>query len=310
MLEMKRMKGSPPVAKAHQAEDRFVLVAIGEILWDIFPDGRRIGGAPANFAYYVQALGERGVTVSKVGKDIEGEEILTFIREAGLEIRFIGADEIHPAGRVTVRLDGLGVPRFTIHDNAAWDHLALTPEILDLAGRADAVCFGTLAQRSDETRKTVRLFLRHTQERCLRILDINLRQSDLSAEIIEESLRLSRVLKLNYEELNTVATLFGWTIDETRVISLLFRRFPLELIALTRGDQGSRLYTREAFSDCPAEAVIVVDTVGAGDSFTAAVAIGMLRRECLDEINRRANRVAGFVCSKRGAWTELPGDVI
>jgi fructokinase len=288
------------------AAPRPVIVGIGEILWDILPSGRHIGGAPANFARRAQALGAEGVIVSAVGDDEPGRDILRTLRLHGMDRDHISVIEAVPTGRVTAVLDAEGVPVFTIHDNVAWDVLPRTPESTALAARADAVCFGTLAQRSSVSRETIRAFLDLTKADCLRVFDVNFRQRFYSPEIVRDSLARAGVLKLNEEELRAIAVMLDLPGPEWDVLARLSDLFPLEIIALTRGSRGSRLFGRSAESLHPGFAVDVADTVGAGDAFTAALVMGLLENKDLDEINAGANRVAAQVCSVRGAWPELP----
>jgi fructokinase len=282
------------------------IIGIGEVLWDLFPDGKRLGGAPANCAYHAQALGARGIVVSAVGEDKLGREILARFDEVGLDRRFIHVDTQHPTGRVTVTLDEHGRPDFVIHEEVAWDYISFTEALRELARQADAVCTGSLGQRSAVSRETVRRFLGGTRLDCLRVFDINLRQSFYGAEMVADMLELSNVLKLNDEELRTLAELLGIKGPEPDVLQELIGRYDLDLVALTMGSRGSRLTTRHDEASHPGFAVEVVDTVGAGDAFTAALILGLLRGDDLDEINEHANRLASYVCTQRGAMPEIP----
>jgi fructokinase len=291
-------------------EDSFTLVGLGEILWDMLPAGRQLGGAPANFAYHAQALGGKGVVVSCVGGDELGKEVLRRLGGLGLDCRYIAVDKNHPTGTVTVKLDENGEPDFTIHENVAWDFIPLDAGLLELAARSDAVCFGSLCQRSEVSRDTVRRFLRATKPDCIRVFDINIRQSYYNKEIVHAMLELSNVLKLNDEELPVVAEMLDITGSENNILSHLTERYALRLIALTRGGSGSRLYAQGEDSSHPGFAAQVADTVGAGDSFTAAMTLGLLQGKELDRINENANRVASYVCSQSGATPKLPEDLI
>lgn len=284
----------------------FVIVGLGEILWDMLPTGKQLGGAPANFAYHAQALGGRGVVVSCIGNDELGEEILSRLKALGLESGYIGVDKKHPTGTVTVELDKDGKPNYTIHENVAWDYIASNSGLLELAAQADAVCYGSLCQRSQVSRDTVRDFLGATRSDCLRVFDINLRQSYFNEEIIRTMLELSNVLKLNDEELPVVADLLGFGGSETEMLSRLTDLYELRMIALTRGASGSRLYAQGEDSNHQGFSATIADTVGAGDSFTAAMTMGMLYGKPLDWINEYSNRVASFVCSQSGATPRLP----
>ena len=272
----------------------------------MLPDGKQLGGAPANFAYHAQALGGRGVVVSCIGDDELGKEILSRLKALGLESGYIGEDENHPTGTVTVELDEMGRPNYTIHENVAWDYIVCNRGLLELAARADAVGYGSLCQRSEVSRSTVREFLGNTRSDCLHVFDINLRQSYFSKEIVDTMLKMSNVLKLNDEELAIVGDLLGFDGSETDTLSRLTDVYELRMIALTRGADGSRLYAQGAESSCQGFAAKVADTVGAGDSFTAAMTLGLLYGKGLDWINEYSNRVASFVCSQSGATPELP----
>jgi fructokinase len=291
-----------------------VIVGVGEVLWDLLPAGKQLGGAPANFAYHAAALGARGVVVSRVGDDALGREVLERLQALGLDTAHVTTDPRHPTGTVEVRLDAHGVAEYVIHERVAWDYIPATPLLLDLAARADAVCYGTLAQRSTESRQTIRHFLAATRpDGCLRVFDINLRQQYYSAALVRDLLPLSHILKLNDEELPVVARLLSVAGAGTNVLRQLLRDHPnLRLIALTRGGRGSVLVTQRGeeydHGGFPAD---VVDTVGAGDAFTAALVTGLLHpsRPGLVEINAFANRVAAFVCSQPGATPRMPPEL-
>jgi fructokinase len=287
-------------------ERKFILVGLGEILWDMLPEGKQLGGAPANFAYHAQALGGRGVIVSCVGDDELGEEIMSRLEELGLERNYVVVGKSHSTGTVTVKLDEKGRPDYTIHENVAWDFIPCGRRLLEVAAWADAVCFGSLCQRSQVSRDTVRAFLEATRPDCIRVFDINLRQSYFSAEIIRTMLELTDVLKLNDEELPVVADLLGLTGSVSDILLQLTQKYALRIIALTRGANGSCLYARGEICSHRGFPARIVDTVGAGDSFSAAITVGMLHGRALGEINEFANRVASFVCSQPGATPTLP----
>jgi fructokinase len=283
---------------------RPVVVGIGEVLWDLLPSGKQFGGAPANFAYHAHALGAESHVVSCVGKDVLGGEIVDRLAALNLSRQYIAVDEAHPTGTVSVALDGQGKPTYTIHEGVAWDFIPSSAELLDLAGRTDAVCFGSLAQRSDVSRRTIRAFLAAVPRQALKVFDINLRQHYFDLETVRAGLASADVLKLNDEELPVVAGLLG--ISETDAVGWLLAEFGLKLIALTRGPQGAVLATPQGRSALPAAATAVVDTVGAGDAFTAALAMGLLDGRDLDAIHRHAHRLAAFVCSQPGATPPVP----
>ena len=290
-----------------QEPSRPTVVGIGELLWDLLPDGKQLGGAPANFAYHAQCLGANAVVASCVGDDDLGREILRQLDDNGLDVAHVATDARYPTGTVSVELDAEGVPDFTIHQNVAWDFIPASPELLDLASRADAVCFGSLAQRSPASRETIRRFLDATRAGCLRIFDINLRQAFFDEETIRRSLAASDVLKLNDDELPVVCGMLSIDGDEREMLARLLDEFSLRLVALTRGEKGSVLQTPDARSEHPGFAPDqIADTVGAGDAFGAAVALGLLRGDDLDTISRNANRLASHVCSQPGAMPPVP----
>jgi fructokinase len=287
-----------------------LVVGLGEILWDLLPGGKVLGGAPANFAYHAAALGARGAVVSAVGADALGTEILDKLSSLRLNISHVNVDPDRPTGTVAVRLDGAGVPSYVIHEGVAWDYISQTDSALELARRADVVCFGTLGQRSPVSRATIRQFLASTRPEALRVFDINLRQHFYDVEVIRESLANANMLKLNDQELPVVAHLLELPPAEQPALTGLLAQFPLNLIALTRGPHGSSLYTRESHSSYPGVSGELVDTVGAGDAFTAALVMGWFHGHDLDRINATANRVASYVCSQPGATPPMPPDLI
>ena len=285
----------------------FTVVGLGEILWDMLPDGKQLGGAPANFAYHAHALGAESFVASCVGNDPLGREIFERVKALGLDSSYIATDNAHPTGTVDVEVDADGKPRYVIHENVAWDFIPAGSALLELAARADAVCFGSLCQRSKASRETIRRFLRATRPDCLRVFDINFRQSYYSAGVVKESLQSASVLKLNEEELPVIAQL----LEGVHPAELLEAfNASLDLIALTKGSEGSVLITSELSSIQPGAEVEVADTVGAGDAFTAALVMGLLRGDDLDKINASAGRLAGYVCSQRGATPEVPSEVL
>jgi len=285
---------------------RPTVLAVGEVLWDLLPSGRQLGGAPANFAYHAHALGAEAHLVSRVGDDPLGREILERLRALGLSNDLVAVDPEAPTGTVSVELREGGQPRFTLHEGVAWDRLSITAAALAAAARAEAVCFGTLAQRSPASRESVRALVAATPPAALRILDVNLRQAFYSAEVIEASLALASVLKVNDEELPVLAALLRLPAGTDEAIVEAARRYGLRLVALTRGSRGSRLYAEGRYSDHAGLPATVADTVGAGDAFTAALALGTLAGWDLDAVNEAANEVAAFVCSQKGATPPLP----
>jgi fructokinase len=284
----------------------FNVIGIGEILWDFLPSGKQLGGAPANFAYHAGALGARSRVISRVGRDAPGDEILQRLQSLGLPTGDIQIDPSRPTGTVTVELAADGQPRFTIHEDVAWDNLSLEKSALDAVAKADAISFGSLAQRCEPSRNTIRSLLSSARPGALRIFDINLRQSFYSRETIQASLDLANVVKLNDTELPILSDfegLGGTTRDQTEQLA---HQCSLRLVCLTRGAHGSLIYSNGQWVDDPSEPVAVKDTVGAGDAFTAALAMGLLAGKPLPAISRRANQVARYVCSQEGATPSLP----
>jgi fructokinase len=279
-----------------------MVVGLGELLWDIFPSGKQLGGAPANFAYITNLLGDTGIPASRIGQDRLGNTAIERLRQAGLSIDFLQRDAVHPTGTVQVEIDKSGQPRFEILEPVAWDFLEWTQDWHDLAGRADAVCFGSLAQRLPESRATILRFLRRTRPAAVRVFDVNLRQNFYSKEVLAQSMKLAAIVKLNHEELAKIARLFEMErLDEQASAQQLLSSFDLKLICVTRGDRGSLLISGDEWSEHPGLKVKVADTVGAGDAFTAALVHGYLRGASLNAINEMANRVGAWVASQAGA---------
>lgn len=279
----------------------FTVAGAGEILWDLFPTGKRPGGAPANFCYHARMLGADSFVVSRVGTDKPGEELLERLAELGLSSRYISLDRVHPTGSVSVTLDSKGNPDYIIHENVAWDHIPFDEQASALAKSVDAVCFGTLAQRSPESRESIRRFLKSVPESRLKVFDINLRMQYYSPELINDSLLLCNVLKVNSEELSKIGSMFSLSGEPEETLSILCEKYNLRLIALTKGSEGSVLYTPEEISYHLGFKVEICDTVGAGDAFIAALTLGVLEGKTLAEINEFANTVASLVCHYNGA---------
>jgi fructokinase len=284
----------------------FNVIGLGEILWDLLPSGKQLGGAPANFACHAHALGARARVISRVGRDQPGREILQRLQAIGLSTDDIQLDPTAPTGTVSVELSAQGQPRFTIHEDVAWDHLALDQSALAAVAEADAVSFGTLAQRRDPARSTIQALLTAARPGALRILDLNLRQHYYSRDIIETSLRLANVLKCNESELPVLAEMLGLRGSPRRQMEEVARQRAQRLVCVTRGERGSLLYCEGQWAEDPGEPVVVKDTVGAGDAFTAALALGLLAGKPLQAVNRQANQVARHVCACEGATPPLP----
>ncbi len=275
-----------------------IIVGIGEILWDLLPSGKELGGATANFAYHAFRLGAEGWAVSAIGDDPLGEEIISRLCEKKLKTIIEVTDK--PTGTVQVSLDGTGVPSYNIMEDVAWDNIPFTDNMRALAERADAICFGSLAQRMN-SRQTVRMFIRAAGAKVLKIFDINLRQHYFGKEVIEESLQMADILKINDEEFKVVKDMFGLEGGEVKVCRSLIDNYGLILVILTKGAAGSEVITMEDVITQEAVEVDVVDTVGAGDAFTAAFTVCYLRGKSLSDCQRIASETAAYVCSNKGA---------
>ncbi|MCG2660065.1 MAG: carbohydrate kinase [Kiritimatiellae bacterium] len=290
---------------------RFVVAGVGEALWDILPAGSRVGGAPANFAYHAAILGAESHVVSAVGDDALGCELRNFLEAQGLYTRTLSVIPSAPTGTVSVSLAQDGKPRYHVADDSAWDKITFGEQEESLAGRLDAVCFGTLAQRSKTSRAAIRRFLTLTRPGCLRILDVNLRGEYFDGDLIGASIKLANILKLNDEELPVMCRLLGVPGDENAALPFLLKNFNLRLVALTKGAEGCRVVTRnEDVHAAGAPIGRIADTVGAGDSFAAMLAMGLLEQWPPALIAARSNRLAAFVCSMPGGMPVIPANVL
>jgi fructokinase len=291
---------------------RPTVVGLGEILWDVFPDGAHFGGAPANFACSMAELCGEELDVyiaGSVGRDDLGRRAIVLLRAHGVDTSSVTSVD-QPTGQVLVQLDEAGRPSFEIAADTAWDNFAGSNVLHELASRADAVCFGTLGQRSSVSRRTIQSFVQATRPDCLRILDINLRAPFWNREIVLQSFELANMLKLNDSELALVAEMLGWRGRVDELLVKLIETYSFELVALTRGADGAVLRSASGqHSDLPGQPASVVDTVGAGDAYSAVLAIGSLRDLPLDKINAWGNRVAAFVCSQAGATPHFPDEL-
>lgn len=283
-----------------------IVVGLGELLWDLLPSGPQLGGAPANFAYCSHLLGNRGIVVSRLGDDLPGKDAREQLRERGITDEFIQTDSAHATGTASVSMDVAGQPRFEIKPAAAWDFLVWNSRLERLAHSCNAICFGTLAQRSEQSRRTILQFLDSMPSQTLRVLDVNLRQSFYSAEVLRGSLRRANAVKLNDQELPTVAALLE--VPEAEFCKTLLEEFNLRFIYVTRGEQGSVLFGREGMHEHPGFQVSVKDTVGAGDAFTAGLVYEFLRGASLIRMNDTANRMGAWMASSAGAMPEAPGE--
>ena len=285
-----------------------LILGIGELLWDLLPDGPRLGGAPANFTVMAGRLGSHAAILSRIGRDELGRHAIDRLDPMPVDTSCLQIDPLHETGRVTVSFSG-GQPAYTIHQPAAWNFMELSNEWVALAERASAICFGSLAQQTAESRQTIQTLVAQTSDSCIRVFDVNLRAPFFSGEVIQESLELASVLKMNDEEVPQVLSLLGLPPQEEHetdrlhvAADHLLEEFPtLDLVVVTRGSHGSLLVRREQWSEHPGFRVQVVDPVGAGDAFTAAITYYMLRGADLETLNEAGNRWGAWLASQSGA---------
>ena len=283
------------------------IIGIGEALWDMLPAGRQIGGAPANFAYHMSQFGYDATAVSAVGLDAAGDDLVAELDKRGLS--HMMQRVAHPTGTVEVTLDNAGVPQYDIRRNVAWDFIPLTQELMRMAAQCRCVCFGSLAQRSVVSRETIHRFLDAMPDtpETLKIFDINLRQSFYTREVLCDSLRRCNILKINDEELVTISRMFGYPgIDLQDKCWILLAKYDLKMLILTCGVNGSYVFTPGHVSFIETPKVKVADTVGAGDSFTAAFTSALLKGYSVAEAHRLAVDTSAYVCTQQGAMPELP----
>jgi fructokinase len=281
---------------------KYIVAGIGEVLWDQLPQGDVLGGAPANVAYHAGQLGAESYIVSAVGKDKLGDEIISRLKTKGINLLISTVDK--PTGTVKVTLDNKGVPDFVITRDVAWDYIELTYESSKLASQLDAVCFGSLAQRNSVSHNSITKFLKLLPEHALKIFDINLRQNFYNKQLINESLMISNILKINDDELLIIAKLYGWKGDAEYLCRKLLNDYELKLLAYTCGANGSYLFSKDDQSFINTPVVKVKDTVGAGDSFTAALMVSLLNGYTLSECHSLAVDISAFLCENEGAMPE------
>ena len=296
------------------------VIGLGEALFDCLPEGRKLGGAPANFAYHVSQFGLNGCAVSAIGNDELGREIIETFTNVGL--RYVLPHVPYPTGTVQVTLSGNGIPQYDICQGVAWDNIPYVEEIAALAPDTIAVCFGSLAQRNGTSRATIQAFLDAMPQDALRIFDINLRQSWYSREVIEASLKRCNILKINDEELDIVAPmLLGITLPQghmiaedeaaaTAVCRSLIEKYNLSMLILTCGATGSYVFSATDMSKQATPKVKVADTVGAGDSFTATFVAQLLLGKTMQEAHKKAVEVSAYVCTQSGAMPKLPAELL
>ena len=298
---------------------RQFIVGLGELLWDLLPGGRQLGGAPANFALMSARLGNHAAVLSRIGRDEQGRDAVELLKAFPIDLGYLQVDSQHPTGTVAVELHE-GQPSYRITEPVAWDFVDFTPEWQQLAARADAVCFGSLGQRSAVSRQTIQSFLAATTSKCVRVFDVNLRQHYYSSEVIEESIELATILKMNDDEVPIVMHLLDLNRDESiahsgvagliNAAKIMIEEFPLQLVCITRGGEGSVLATREEIHLHRGIPTQVADTVGAGDAYTAALTHYFLKGAPLEVLNDAGNRWGSWVASQQGAMAPLPAEVI
>lgn len=293
-----------------------VVVGLGELLWDVLPEGKQLGGAPANFSVMSARLGNRAVIASRLGEDALGREARSYLAGLPADLGSIQKDGKQPTGSVTVTLKE-GQAEYVIHEPVAWDFLEFTPEWKALAAEADAVCFGTLAQREPVSRKTIHSFLAATRRDCVRVFDVNLRKPFFTRVVIEDSLSKATILKLNDAEMPQVLSLLrleggvggGLVAPDASALRkgarALLEEFPLQLVCVTMGGSGSLLVTREGFDEHRGISIDIADTIGAGDAFTAALTSYYLQGAPLKVLNEAGNRWGSWVASQVGGMPTL-----
>lgn len=280
------------------------IVGIGELLFDIFPDRKILGGAPANFAYHISQFGFNGYAVSAIGNDLLGKEILDTLEEK--QLNYLVEKTDYQTGMVEVSLSEAGIPQYKICENVAWDNIPFTPRTENLAKNTQAVCFGSLAQRNEVSRKTIHKFIEAMPKESLKIFDINLRLDYYTKQIIYESLTLANVLKINDDEVLAIAKLFNWSGTDEEICRRLQKDYGLTLVILTKGVKGSLVLTTDNVYTRLTPKVHLADTVGAGDSFTAAFFASYLHGKSIEESHQLAVEVAAYVCTQHGAMPKLP----
>jgi fructokinase len=305
-----------PRFESHPSNEPYLILGVGELLWDLLPNGPRLGGAPANYCLMAARLGNHSAILSRIGRDQLGRQAFDLLDPLPVDASNVEIDGLHETGRVTVAIEN-NEPHYTIHEPAAWDYMDLTDAWLQLAERADAICFGSLAQRHRISRQTIQTLVAQTRASCQRIFDVNLRAPFYSSEVVEESLELATVLKLNDAEMPLLLSMLGLeSIEETSSATLrsaaarLLNEFPdLELVAVTRGSHGSLLVRQDEWNEHPGYPAQLADTVGAGDAFTAALTHYLLRGASLQVLNDAGNRWGSWVASQSGAMPPLPDSV-
>lgn len=280
-----------------------IIIGLGEVLWDMLPEGKQLGGAPANVAFHASQLGGDAFVLSAVGNDVLGLEIIDTLERK--DIHYLLSQTKQPTGTVDVILKQ-GIPEYTIVENVAWDNIQFTDEVKVLSQQAAAVCFGSLAQRSPQSRETIQRVLEELPVNAVKLFDINIRQHFYTKEIISNSLHACNILKINDEELDLLTDLLKLPSNEMAKLDFLLGKYKIQLIALTKGEKGSLLYNGNELSQLDIQQVHVADTIGAGDSFSATLIMGLIKGESIRMIHKQANSISAFVCMQHGATPTLP----
>lgn len=286
-------------------KNKQIVAGIGELLWDFLPTGKQVGGAPCNFAYHAMQAGCESIVISAVGSDLLGDELLTTLDGLNINREFVQQNSF-PTGTVTVSIDKKGQPQYLIHENVAWDNTVFNTKIESKITDLDAVCFGSLGQRNSVSATTIQQLLSIVKSACLKVFDINLRQHFYSFEIINKSLEFADVLKLNDEELPVLSGLYNITGDVKSQLNQILGLFNLKYIVYTMGEKGSVILSENEYSFLESPKVVVADTVGAGDSFTAVLISGLLKKIPLSEVHKMASHTAAYVCTQKGATPVIP----
>ena len=287
-----------------------LIIGLGEALWDMLPEGKKLGGAPANFAYHAGQFGLNTLAVSALGEDKLADETIEALEQNGL--RYLMPRVPYATGTVQVTLTGQGIPTYEIKENVAWDNIPFTTEVEEAARNCRAVCFGSLAQRNIVSRETIQRFLDSTPADCLKICDINLRQQFFSKEILKESFKRCDILKINDEELVVVSRMFGYdNLDDAKVCEQIVKDYGLKMLVLTCGTNGSHVFTADGqHTYQPTPKVEVADTVGAGDSFTGSFCAAILNGKPVEEAHCIAVEVSAYVCTQNGAMPKYPNELV
>ncbi len=291
------------------------VIGIGEVLWDLLPSGKQLGGAPANFAYHCKALSDHSISsyiISSVGNDAGGKAIQAALHQLGVDCQWLHFSQQYKTGSVSVTIDDKGIPAYLIEPDVAWDYIPdiEADQIKTQGNHINIACFGSLAQRSETSRQNIHNFLQQLPDATIKIFDINLRQNFYTREIIETSLEIANVFKINDDELNVLSQLLNLIGNEEQRLVHLSKKYSLHLCILTKGEYGSLIYSDHQFSHHAGITVKTLDTVGAGDAFTAAIAIGLIKQLDLDYMHDCASQVAAYVCSCAGATPQLPHNLV